>query len=539
MKMSPDTSYCIRGWCESNGMVIGDLMEYAKIKNVNFDILIDNNGIKKGLSILQKHFNYWYWNLSSRLEKTKIFYKFVNSIESEIRDLFIELPAWYRDNKIKLDKRKNILTLINDLTKVAKDINKRADFRADGFINTSISNFEGMMKRILKKLRTYSKHCYYKLDKIMRLEYAEHMRGGLVSMNSFTTNTINTSVGWTNSTVSTITGSSTYSTYSDSSNSIRLITDGTTQNLSYTVTEGTGVSNIAVNGSYVGQSSYEFSQIPFSPPKIDYKKEKKERKQTRNIIKKSINGLKKFVPYNNIKSFINGAGFEVIGHKYKWVISKKEHYTVEKYSKILNSIHIPYELKLYSKENEFLADLCVTFSGCPILDQILSTVLHIKSGDEDGLLENCNFYNPSEEGLRLKKSIRGGEDSSSNTGTGFNLSDTGIISTTASVINNNTVTSTVSLIDHSMTRILKKNYDKEKIHKKNVAHVKKGLNEIFKKLFGPELFEFILNKPVSWDELNDYYMMEDYNYDVLDSFVCGGRGDKNRFKDTNILGKVV
>lgn len=54
--------------------------------------------------------------------------------------------------------------------------------------------------------------------------------------------------------------------------------------------------------------------------------------------------------------------------------------------------HTPYELSLFTKEDVFLAKLCVYFTDTPVLDQLLSLSLFIESGNEVQLLETANWF---------------------------------------------------------------------------------------------------------------------------------------------------
>lgn len=54
--------------------------------------------------------------------------------------------------------------------------------------------------------------------------------------------------------------------------------------------------------------------------------------------------------------------------------------------------HTPYELSVYSKEDVFLAHLCVYFKETPVLDQLLALTMYIESGNELALLEKANWF---------------------------------------------------------------------------------------------------------------------------------------------------
>lgn len=52
----------------------------------------------------------------------------------------------------------------------------------------------------------------------------------------------------------------------------------------------------------------------------------------------------------------------------------------------------PFTLELYTKENIFLARLCVLFKDTPVLDQLMALSLFIESGDEAEILQKANWF---------------------------------------------------------------------------------------------------------------------------------------------------
>lgn len=54
--------------------------------------------------------------------------------------------------------------------------------------------------------------------------------------------------------------------------------------------------------------------------------------------------------------------------------------------------HTPYDLSVLTKDNIFIAKLCVYFSDTPVLDQLLALSLFVQAGDELKVLEKANFF---------------------------------------------------------------------------------------------------------------------------------------------------
>jgi len=128
------------------------------------------------------------------------------------------------------------------------------------------------------------------------------------------------------------------------------------------------------------------------------KTSKKEDKKVKRIFNKSLDVLNKFLGVSKSKSFISGDGFKLEGNLYNYKL-KKLHNCLLEATKNINNNSIQYSLELYSKDNNFLSNLCVTFPGSPILDQVLSVYLMIEANQEEELLKSSNFYNRKEEFL--------------------------------------------------------------------------------------------------------------------------------------------
>lgn len=113
----------------------------------------------------------------------------------------------------------------------------------------------------------------------------------------------------------------------------------------------------------------------------------------RKAIKKGVKKFSNLFGKNNITSFINGDGFTVQGEKYNWRFRQKRSVSLINMTHSPLKGHIPYELTLMNRDNVVMADCCVFVSeNTPIIDQIITIVLHIQS-DEDQLLAHCNLFN--------------------------------------------------------------------------------------------------------------------------------------------------
>ena len=117
--------------------------------------------------------------------------------------------------------------------------------------------------------------------------------------------------------------------------------------------------------------------------------------EVRNRLRKSFKGLTRFLRKDEYEDLFNRNDLVVEGINWNFRIyfnSKKDIIT---YTKNMDNYSIPYKLELLTKSGERLCDICIVYPGCPILDEILSTLLLIKSGQEDVIIDNGNHLNKS------------------------------------------------------------------------------------------------------------------------------------------------
>ena len=54
--------------------------------------------------------------------------------------------------------------------------------------------------------------------------------------------------------------------------------------------------------------------------------------------------------------------------------------------------HTPFSLKLLTKDNVYVSQLCVIFDNTPVLDQLLALTLFVQTGEEEVLLQKANWF---------------------------------------------------------------------------------------------------------------------------------------------------
>ena len=126
------------------------------------------------------------------------------------------------------------------------------------------------------------------------------------------------------------------------------------------------------------------------PAKIDISDEAKSR------LKKSFKGLTKFLRKDEYEDLFIHNDLIIEGQAWNFRISFHKRKDIITYSEHIDNFSIPYNLELLTKSNEFICTICIVYPGCPILDEILSTILLIKSGQEDVIINTGNHMRKSD-----------------------------------------------------------------------------------------------------------------------------------------------
>ena len=126
------------------------------------------------------------------------------------------------------------------------------------------------------------------------------------------------------------------------------------------------------------------------PTKIDISDEAKSR------LKKSFKGLTKFLRKDEYDDLFIHNDLVIEGQAWNFRISFNKRKDIITYSEHIDNFSIPYNLELLTKSNEFICTICIVYPGCPILDEILSTILLIKSGQEDVIINTGNHMRKSD-----------------------------------------------------------------------------------------------------------------------------------------------
>jgi len=129
----------------------------------------------------------------------------------------------------------------------------------------------------------------------------------------------------------------------------------------------------------------------FIAKKLNIKKSKEEG-YAKKAIKRGLKLLANFIPTEDINLFTSNDGFLVEANLFNYRF-RKGHTSIISHTLNPVSYHIPYDLIVLNKDNVELANMCMYFDETPMIDQIVSTILYIKSGNEKEILSTGNFYN--------------------------------------------------------------------------------------------------------------------------------------------------
>jgi hypothetical protein len=132
------------------------------------------------------------------------------------------------------------------------------------------------------------------------------------------------------------------------------------------------------------------------------------KRPVRGAIKKICKLFAQFKQEDNLRLFVSGSEVE-LSHPdstFKFVLRPlgEPGWLEDRSAK--GQAHTPYDLAILTKDDVFIAKLCVYFTDTPVLDQLLALALFVQSGDELRVLETANFFGFSESrGTKAKETL--------------------------------------------------------------------------------------------------------------------------------------
>lgn len=123
-----------------------------------------------------------------------------------------------------------------------------------------------------------------------------------------------------------------------------------------------------------------------APPKINKKTPGVK------ILNKSLKIIRKFFQAKDLDDFLKCLEVTIPGERFNYGFRLRKRSDLITYSNSMRNFSINWDLNIYTKDEQKVARACVTFKNSPILDQVLSAYLLIKSGKEDEILINSGFF---------------------------------------------------------------------------------------------------------------------------------------------------
>lgn len=105
----------------------------------------------------------------------------------------------------------------------------------------------------------------------------------------------------------------------------------------------------------------------------------------RRVIKRSVKLAEEFIGSKTTRMFIGGEEMQIEGANCTYVLKRRGNSMLQNHGQA--------SLQLHTKTGEPLCSICIYTDKVPILDHVISLLLHIKSGQEDEILTVGNLYN--------------------------------------------------------------------------------------------------------------------------------------------------
>ena len=182
--------------------------------------------------------------------------------------------------------------------------------------------------------------------------------------------------------------------------SITTLTQSSSSTLSYLNTSINTVNAITGDPLYMTLSQLDRMQNDiarnFYNPKYPKSKDRiRTNKKTPGIkrLNKSLKVISKFIPEKDLGLFLRGGEFTLDADRYRWGFRLRSRESLVKYSNIINNFSIMWDLNIYDKPTDSkLARACIVFKDSPILDNVLSIWMLLKTGKEDYILANSGLF---------------------------------------------------------------------------------------------------------------------------------------------------
>lgn len=115
-------------------------------------------------------------------------------------------------------------------------------------------------------------------------------------------------------------------------------------------------------------------------------------REQRKVLKRSLKAAETFVSKETVKAFIDKQEVSVEGKNLILKATRTAH--------LGNTGHGAFSVSVHTKDDIFLARLCVYFEDTPVLDQLIGMALYVSSGCEEEFIKKANVITLSEAGRK-------------------------------------------------------------------------------------------------------------------------------------------
>ena len=147
--------------------------------------------------------------------------------------------------------------------------------------------------------------------------------------------------------------------------------------------------------SQLDRMQNDLSRSLYNPKYPKSKDRPRTNKKTPGIkrLNKSLKVISKFIPERDLGLFLRGGEFTLDADRYRWGFRLRSRESLVKYSDNINNFSIMWDLNIYDKPTDSkLARACIVFKDSPILDNVLSIWMLLKTGKEDYILANSGLF---------------------------------------------------------------------------------------------------------------------------------------------------
>lgn len=248
------------------------------------------------------------------------------------------------------------------------------------------------------------------------------------------------------------------------------------------------------------------------------------------VMNKSLKIIRKFFPARDLEDFLKCIEISIPGTLFNYGFKLRNRHDLISYSKNMSNFSISWDLNIYTKHDEKIARSCITFKNSPILDQVLSVYLMIKSNNEKEILLNSGFFDKEYPHFSniieplVKKLKEEKEEKKENSFLEFrgNHENNGNIDTT--------------LDGSGRYQNMRRNRYLEQVLQQ--SEIKTSISNwirdyLFSNGFDRTLYEYTTNLDVSWGEAIDYEAFNLFNINCFDYLVKPLNWKKDLFRYSN------